>query len=279
MAGGVSEFDAHERRLWSGRAAAYRDSWAGLCAHVAPVLLDAVPVSAGVRLLDVGTGVGTLAGLAVARGARVRAVDAEPGMVTMAAAAVPAAEMCQAVLSELPYRDDTFDVVTANFVINHVGDPCRAVAELCRVARPGGHVAVSIWPSPPLPSQAAWGEIFAAAGLGRTPGMRLPTELDFPRTVAGLAGLAWSAGLVAVRAETVAWQHRTAPEAWWLGVASGIGTAGHVFLQQPAEVRARVRDQYERYVAKHRTADGLLCLPAAALWATGTAPGRTDTSG
>lgn len=86
-----TEFDAWERRAWDGRAEAYARSFAHLCAYTAPMLLDAAGVTAGVRVLDAGTGPGTVAALAVARGARVTAVDAEPSMVATAAAAVPQA--------------------------------------------------------------------------------------------------------------------------------------------------------------------------------------------
>ena len=68
----VSEFDEAERRIWAGRAEAFRDSFAKLCAHTAPALLDAVGAGPGVRLLDVGTGSGTVAAAACARGAASR---------------------------------------------------------------------------------------------------------------------------------------------------------------------------------------------------------------
>ncbi len=42
---------------------------------------------------------------------------------------------------ELPYPDAAFDVVHAHQVLQHVGDPVRALAEMRRVTRPGGLVA------------------------------------------------------------------------------------------------------------------------------------------
>ncbi|MGW4680652.1 hypothetical protein ACWEOS_19495 [Micromonospora taraxaci] len=64
----TTAYDAYVRSHWSGRAAAYDRSLAALCAHPAPSLLDAADVGAGTRVLDVGTGSGTVAGLASARG-------------------------------------------------------------------------------------------------------------------------------------------------------------------------------------------------------------------
>jgi trans-aconitate methyltransferase len=77
----MTDFDVHERQRWAGRAVAYARSFAPLCAHPAAPLLDAAGVTAGDRVLDVGTGTGTVAALAAVRGGQVVAVDAAPSMV------------------------------------------------------------------------------------------------------------------------------------------------------------------------------------------------------
>ena len=133
-------FDTAERAMWAGRADAYAASFARLCAYPVPDLLDAAQVVAGTYVLDAGTGTGTDALAALARGARVRAVDADAGMVAAARAAGVDASI--AVLPELPFPDGEFDVVLGNFVVNHVGRPRAALAELRRVLKPGGRLAV-----------------------------------------------------------------------------------------------------------------------------------------
>ena len=130
------DFDDAERRIWAGRAAAFRDSFAKLCAHTAPALLDAVGAGPDTRLLDVGTGIGTVAAAAGALGAKVTAVDAEPGMIELARHTAPQAEFRVAVLPDLPFDADSFDAVVANFVVNHVGRPTAVVAAMRAVARP-----------------------------------------------------------------------------------------------------------------------------------------------
>ena len=122
--------------MWAGRAHAYAASFARLCAHPVERLLDAAEVGAGTYVLDVGTGTGTAALAALARGARVRAVDADAGMVAVARAAGVEARV--AVLPELPFLDGEFEAVVANFVVNHVGRPRAALAELRRVLKPAG---------------------------------------------------------------------------------------------------------------------------------------------
>ena len=137
------DFDAYERELWAGRAAVYERGFARLTAYTAGALLDAAGVTAGTRVLDVGTGPGVVAGAAAARGARVTAVDAEPSMAEAAARNVPGLDVRVAVLPDLPLPDGAFDAVTGNFVINATGDPAGVLAELSRVLREGGRLALT----------------------------------------------------------------------------------------------------------------------------------------
>ncbi|TDC15378.1 class I SAM-dependent methyltransferase [Streptomyces sp. 8K308] len=161
----TTAFDESERRAWAGRAAAYAAGFARLCAHPVPRLLDAAEVGRGTRLLDVGTGTGTAALAAVGRGARVTAVDAEPSMVELAARAAPDVDVRLAALPNLPFEDGEFDAVVGNFVLNHVGRPRAALAELRRVARPGGRLALTVWAVPAGPGQTLLGRAVAAAGV------------------------------------------------------------------------------------------------------------------
>ncbi|MER7701828.1 class I SAM-dependent methyltransferase [Kitasatospora sp. NPDC097605] len=268
----MTAFDESERRIWSGSARAYADSFAKLCAHPVHRLLDAAGVRAGARVLDVGTGTGAVAVAACARGAEVTAVDAEPGMVDLARQAAPAAAFQVAALPELPFADGEFDAVVGNFVLNHVGRPRRALAELRRVTRPGGTVAVTIWSSPPAPGQALIGRAVEAAGVPRPSDLpALAPEDDFPRTERGLADLLASAGLAGAACESVSWNHRTDLEEWWSGPASGVATIGRIVAGQTPEVRAGIKRHLEALGKEFTGPDGLLLLPHVALLASGRA--------
>ncbi|MEU8265084.1 class I SAM-dependent methyltransferase [Micromonospora sp. NPDC048999] len=191
-----ADFDRHERSRWAGRAEAYERSFGRLCAYPVEALLDAAAVRTGRRVLDVGTGPGTVAAAALARGAEVVAVDAEPSMLDAARRNAPGAQVRQAVLPRLPFPADGFDAVVANFVLNHVGDPAASLAELHRMVQPGGRVAITVWPAPQPPLQRLWGEAVATAGVATPANLpRLAPDRDFPRTEAGLAGLLATAGL------------------------------------------------------------------------------------
>ncbi|GAB2613813.1 hypothetical protein Aab01nite_70160 [Paractinoplanes abujensis] len=268
------DFDGHERARWSGRARAYDRSFARLCAHPAETLLDAAGVDKGHHLLDVGTGTGTVAALAVARGASVLAADAEPSMLELAAARLPARTTVLATLPVLPFPARSFDAAVGNFVINHVGNPMAGVAEMARVTRTGGRVAVTLWPTPAPTAQRLWGEAFDAAGAERPASMpRLEAVNDFARTEAGLSALLEEAGLRGVICETVSWTLRIDPDDWWAGPAAGLGTAGLILDHQPPPVVAEVRAAFDEVTAPYRTEDGKLALPAAALLASGAVTG------
>jgi SAM-dependent methyltransferase len=261
-------FDDHERSQWAGRATAYRDSFAALCAYPAGLLLDAANVEAGVRLLDVGTGTGTVAALACPRAAEVVAIDAEPSMLELARRQAPTADLRTGTLPHLPFTDDRFDAAVANFVINHVGDPEAAIGELQRVVRPGGRIAVTIWPYPPPPAQQLWSTIFDAAGVQRPTDLpRLAPDKDFSRTSDGLIELLRRTGLIDVQCDTITWTHHTDPEAWWNGPANGIGTPGMLMQRQDPSTINHIRNHYDQHTAAYRDTTGQLRLPTAALLA------------
>lgn len=266
------DFDEAERQIWAGRAAAFRDSFAKLCAHTAPALLDAVDAGPGIRLLDIGTGVGTVAAAAIARGAQVTAVDAEPSMIELARQAAPEAEYHLAVLPDLPFASDSFDVVVGNFVVNHVGRPAAVVAAMRRVARPGGRVAATIWCVPAGEGHELLDRSVDEAGARRLadPPQLDPAE-DFPRTTEGFAALFAEAGLSEVSCEPVDWDHLAAPEEWWGGAAAGVGLIGQNISRQDPETVVRIKAAYDELSRHYIGPDGRLVLRYHALLARGRA--------
>ncbi|GIJ70747.1 class I SAM-dependent methyltransferase [Virgisporangium ochraceum] len=106
-------------------------------------LLDLLDPAPGSRLLDIGSGRGAIAVAAAARGCVVTAVDAAPRMVSRLAAAHPGIDARQMDIHQLDLPDGTYDVATGGFVIHLVAEPVRVLAELHRVLRPGGTVALT----------------------------------------------------------------------------------------------------------------------------------------
>lgn len=272
-------------RGWDDVSSAYATTFAPLCAGAFPALeleltdwaargaagSAAKPGLTGGAVLDVGIGTGEWAARLLCAGARVTGVDPDPGMVRLTAETAPVASLAVAGLPDLPYSDGAFDVVTANFVVNHVPDPRAGVRELARVTRVGGIVACTIWPTGATLQSQLWSRVVQEVGALVPPGATLPPERDFPRTSAGLADLLAGAGLADVRARTTEWDFRSDPDVIWRGASAGIGGMGAVLLAQDEPTRSRMREAYLRLIDEH-VRDGELILPTRAVLATGTRP-------
>jgi SAM-dependent methyltransferase len=106
-------------------------------------------VSTGGRWLDVGCGTGALSQVILDRRApaAVSGIDASAGFVEHARERVadPRASFRVADAQTLPFEDGAFDAVVSGLVLNFVPEPPRMVAEMRRVAGPGGVVAAYVW--------------------------------------------------------------------------------------------------------------------------------------
>jgi SAM-dependent methyltransferase len=257
--------------MWAGRAADYERGFARLTAYTAGPLLDAAHVSRGVRLLDVGTGPGPVAAAGIERAALVQAVDADPQMVEIAARNAPGADVRVAVLPKLPHPDGGFDAAVGNFVINHVGDPPRALAELRRVLRSGGRLALTCWRHPHSRANTLVNDAMERAGV-TWPAEDVPASPFLVHgTPTAFAGLLTEAGFKDVAVDEITWRHTVDPEEWWAGPRSGVGSTGMVLTRQDPATIARVKAVYDGLVAEYAIGDGNVSIPASALLAQGTA--------
>ncbi len=139
-AGEAAAFKAFESAGWSDRAATYGVLMARATVHATDALLAGV--EPGTRLLDAGAGLGDLCAAATARGAVTTGIDLAPNMVLTARQRHPGLTFLEGDAEQLPFEDGAFDVATGAFVINHLPDPERAVAELRRVA---SRVSLAMW--------------------------------------------------------------------------------------------------------------------------------------
>ena len=111
---------------------------------------DRLGLDAGDRVLDVGAGTGRHAREAARRGARVIAVDLRATDLRSA----EGAHLVQGDALALPFANATFDRIIASEVLEHIPEDGAAVAELRRVLKPNGRLAVSVprW----FPERVCW---------------------------------------------------------------------------------------------------------------------------
>lgn len=141
-------FAAFERKGWGTSIGGYERTFARVTSQTASAMLDAAGVERGRRVLDVCTGHGVLAARAAERGATVSGLDFADEVVAVARRNVPGVEFRQGDVQDLPYPDASFDAVVCGYGIIHVPEPDRALAEMSRVLKPGGRLAVSVWERP-----------------------------------------------------------------------------------------------------------------------------------
>jgi SAM-dependent methyltransferase len=100
-------------------------------------------VAPGHRLLDMACGSGLALELGAVRGAVCAGIDASPRLAAVARDRNPVADIRVGDMQELPWDDESFDVVTSFRGI--WGTTPGAVEEACRVLVPGGRLAITVW--------------------------------------------------------------------------------------------------------------------------------------
>jgi SAM-dependent methyltransferase len=125
----------------------------------------------GRKVLNAGAGQGSFTQLLERRGFDVTSTDASPPAVAVLERRVEGPAL-EADVTALPFADASFDAVVLGEVLEHVPDDRKAVAEVARVLRPGGTLALSVPAHPRLygPSDRWAGHIrrYHRAGLIET---------------------------------------------------------------------------------------------------------------
>ena len=200
---GAAVLSAHSRR-------GAEDSAAYLLPHL----------NAGMDLLDVGCGPATITADLTERVApgRVVGLDAASGALeaaraTLAERDLPAGvELTDGDVMSLPFDDGTFDVAHAHQVLQHLSDPVGALAEMRRVTRPGGIVAVR----DAVYSAMTWYPEFEGMELWRSVYMAT-ARANGGEPDAGGRLLAWAhrAGFTEVTASASTWCYATPADRAW----------------------------------------------------------------
>jgi SAM-dependent methyltransferase len=130
----------------------------------------------GMKVLDVGCGTGSQSIPAARCGASVTGVDIAPNLLAQAAARAYVErmkiELREADAEELPFKDGTFDVVMSMFAAMFAPRPQVVVAEMRRVCRTGGLIAMANWTPDSFVAQQS--KIMSKYGPPPPPGMESP---------------------------------------------------------------------------------------------------------
>jgi SAM-dependent methyltransferase len=146
------------------------DTWSGasyerIAETFAPIhdrVVAALAIEPGTRVLDVACGTGGVALRAARAGAGVVGIDISADQLAKARGAAEAEGLAirfdEGDCKELPYADGEFDAVVSVFGAIFAPDQERTAAELVRVCRAGGRLALTAW------QKDAWSEVHTKAG-------------------------------------------------------------------------------------------------------------------
>lgn len=136
-------------------------------------------IAPGTRVLDVGCGSGNIAIPAARAGAEVTGIDIAPNLLQQARDRARSESLVivfeESDAEDLPYPNESFDLVLTMFGAMFAPRPEHAAAEMLRVCRQGGKVTMANWtpsgfagqmfrlvgsyvPPPPVPAPTLWGE-------------------------------------------------------------------------------------------------------------------------
>ena len=233
--------------------------------------LDWVAPAKNLSWLDVGCGNGAFTEEIIARcvPARVAAIDPSEGQLAYARTRSQAkvAEFKVGDAQSLPFPDRSFDIVEMALVIAFVADPAKAVAEMVRVARPGGTVATYMWDLSigGLPIEPIYRALSKVGSEAPHPQSRAAS------TRPALQELWTRAGLQAVetrhiRIETI----YSSFEDYWDASTVPVGPQGVVISRMSPEARERLRNELRQELATGP--DGRITVPGIASAVKGRVP-------
>jgi SAM-dependent methyltransferase len=192
--------------IWGARPQDWAEANEPAWRQVFETVMDQIRVSPGQEMLDVGCGAGGALAVARKRGAIVTGLDASEALVGIARGRLPGADIKVGDMEELPFPDQSFDLVTGLNSFQFASSPVNALREARRVVRPSGAVVMMVWgprqdcdmlskvvpailallppslatPSPPLAQPGVIEGLMEQVGLSPQHGFEFAGDLEFP---------------------------------------------------------------------------------------------------
>jgi SAM-dependent methyltransferase len=225
--------------FWSG------SSYERIAETYAPIhdrVVDALAIEPGTPVLDVACGTGGVALRAARAGGDVVGIDISADQLAKARRAADEAGLAirfdEGDCQELPYGDAEFSAVPSAFGAIFAPDHERTAAELARVCRLAGRLALTTWP------RDEWLKVGERAGRPAPTG---PDATDWAREdhVRALLGSAFDLEL-----QTGSWRIEAGSgEELWDLVSSAMPPLRNWLAEQSPDVRARAEEVYRDYLA------------------------------
>ncbi|MEZ5811820.1 MAG: methyltransferase domain-containing protein [Rhizobiaceae bacterium] len=220
----------------------------------------------GERVLDVATGTGWSARNAARMGAQVTGIDIAPNLLEAAEALSagfdPAIDYRLADAEALPFGDSAFDGVISTFGVMFAADQAAAAAEIARVTKPGGRLALASWV--PDGAVAEFFGLIASHSHAQAPD-EPPVLWGDPDHVRGLLGDAFD--LTFERGFNHA--YHTSEDAIWQWYVSGFGPLKMLSESLDDGRRAALKADVDAYHRHYRVEAGL-CVDREYLVTIGT---------
>ena len=259
--------------MWSG-AEDYDRLMGRWSRNLAPLLIEFASVQDGDKVLEVGCGTGSLTRALLEHLPKSEVVGMDPS--------APYIEYLGQQLTnprlvlevgdaqELPYENDSFDACLSLLVFNFIPDARKAVAEMSRVTRPGGKVAVAVWD---YGQGMEMLRILWDTAVALDPAAEARHERNMPYCQKGELSSLWDeTGFQQVEETTLTITTKFGSfEDYWAPFLSGVGPSGSYVSRLPADKQQALRNEI-RHNLPSGTGDGSISLKASAWAADGTVP-------
>ena len=142
--------------VWKRMSSLYHSEWDIRFADIHDVVIERARLVPGERVLDLGTGTGSVAlkaAAAVGPSGRVVGVDLSDEMIEIARNGIAGSGLANLTFQQgtgesIPAPDHSFDVVVSSLTVMYVIDRATAATEFSRVLRPGGRLVATVWADP-----------------------------------------------------------------------------------------------------------------------------------
>jgi SAM-dependent methyltransferase len=204
----------------------------------------------GWRVLDVGCGAGAFLRLAAERGGVPYGIDASGALIGFARTRLPDADLRVGEMEDLPWEDDSFDLVTGFNSFFFANDMVAALREAGRVAKPGAPIVIQVWGAHERCELEAMKQLARPFLPPRPPDAPPDPDLSQP---GALQALALRAGLTPESEFDTTWAFEY-PDAETLGRAlvAVAGLAALAGAERERELKTAIVDG----LAPYRRADG-----------------------